>query len=328
VRNFGVICAGTPAANAATEREPAAVEIIMKKIGMKWKLALAAVLCAAPAAAYTYTTKVTLKFADDVGGAADSGTLVIGNTGARQIGIDDNEIQARAANGGASTLYMQHAGGLLAVGGDIGMNEYSQIWMDNEVAIGFNNYYDPDYYGDNDYHAEVSISELFVGHNVAIGALPTSGGTVCADLYGRLKICSSTRELKKDVGDLRYGLREVMGMRPVSFDWKEDGRHDIGFIAEDADAVVPELTVRAPDGKVQGFNYQHYTAVLTHAVQEQQGVIESLHGDLQASRQELTNLGSELARRDRDVDALRRELSELTREVASMRKASTHPSSR
>ena len=81
--------------------------------------------------------------------------------------------------------------------------------------------------------------------------------------------CSSSILYKENISDFEGGLSIVSKMRPVTFDWKETGKNDIGLISEEVLEIEPRLvTVDKETGEVGGVNYRHYTAVLTKAVQE------------------------------------------------------------
>lgn len=108
------------------------------------------------------------------------------------------------------------------------------------------------------------------------------GFTTCwqsntGDNLGR---CSSSQRYKDNVAEIPYGLAEILQMRPVQYDWNNRGTstdvHDIGLIAEEVSAIIPELGSYNEDGQIDSLNYRHYTAVLTKAIQEQQVLIEEL----------------------------------------------------
>ncbi len=56
-------------------------------------------------------------------------------------------------------------------------------------------------------------------------------------------------------------------MRPVHFKWKKSGEEDIGFIAEEVDALDPVLSQRK-DGRVEGVKYSQLTSLIVNAIQE------------------------------------------------------------
>ncbi|MDD9954329.1 MAG: tail fiber domain-containing protein [Candidatus Woesearchaeota archaeon] len=110
----------------------------------------------------------------------------------------------------------------------------------------------------------------------------------------KLGICSSSLKLKENVQDLELGLDLVRKMRPVSFDWKVDGRNDIGFISEELHEIEPRLVIYEDEtGHPASVNYRHYTAALTKAIQE-------------------------LDERTSEVEQLRKELDELKAQVAAL----------
>jgi len=82
--------------------------------------------------------------------------------------------------------------------------------------------------------------------------------------------CSSLRKLKNDIQDLSFGMDALMKLRPVEYTWKpEQGGHDdLGFIAEEVEAISPRLVTYDKDGGLLGVKYHHLTALLTKAAQE------------------------------------------------------------
>lgn len=119
-----------------------------------------------------------------------------------------------------------------------------------------------------------------------------SGGTILcranSGLVGRVGPCSaSSRHLKDDIEALGGASELLAALEPVRFSWKADGRPDIGLIAEEVAATIPELVTRGDDGEIQGVNYLHLTAVLVGAWQEQQAEIASQQHEILALRAEL-----------------------------------------
>jgi len=92
----------------------------------------------------------------------------------------------------------------------------------------------------------------------------------------------SDSTLKKDIETIPDALEKVMGLRGVTFAWK-DGREDkrrMGFIAQEAQEFIPE----AVDGVEGGMSIQYapVVALLTEAIQEQQRQIIDLQYYLKA----------------------------------------------
>ena len=56
-----------------------------------------------------------------------------------------------------------------------------------------------------------------------------------------LKAKSSSRRYKENIIDLSMNTENIYDLRPVSFDWKGNGKSDFGLIAEEVDDVLPTL---------------------------------------------------------------------------------------
>ena len=106
-------------------------------------------------------------------------------------------------------------------------------------------------------------------------------GTVTAFNF----ISSSSLRYKTNVAELGGALEAIERLRPVTFDWKADGRHDLGLIAEDVAAVIPDAVAFDAVGP-QGISYQSLTALLIAAVKEQQEQIRELQRELRAAARE------------------------------------------
>ena len=112
---------------------------------------------------------------------------------------------------------------------------------------------------------------------------------------------------KDNVRPLENALDSVLQLRGVSFDWKAEhgGGHEIGFVAEEVGAVVPELVTWEEDGKdAKGLAYDRISALTVEAIKEQQRQIEAL----QASHEQVL---AELAAQQEASDELRRQIAEL-----------------
>jgi len=93
---------------------------------------------------------------------------------------------------------------------------------------------------------------------------------------------ASDAKLKENVENLNYGLKDVLDIRPVSFDWKDkrNGQHDIGVIAQEIEKIIPEVVVEVDtlnsEDTHKTVDYAKLTSVLIKAVQEQQQQINEL----------------------------------------------------
>ena len=89
-------------------------------------------------------------------------------------------------------------------------------------------------------------------------------------------IQTSDLRLKTNIQPLKYGLKEVMNMQPVSYNWKTDPTSNgkIGLIAQEVRSVVPEVVVGDEQKENLGMNYAELVPVLINAIKEQQKEID------------------------------------------------------
>jgi hypothetical protein len=82
------------------------------------------------------------------------------------------------------------------------------------------------------------------------------GGTVTA---------SSDEKIKENITTIENALEKVLNLRGVEFDYKIDGVHSIGFIAQEVEKIFPDL-VFGTDPK--SIAYQNFVAILVEAIKE------------------------------------------------------------
>jgi hypothetical protein len=116
---------------------------------------------------------------------------------------------------------------------------------------------------------------LNVSGNVALNGNVsyTVGGTdtataVCRNSQGQLAGCTSASRFKENVANLTLGLDQLRLLQPVSYTWKSTGQDDIGFIAEQVAAVIPQAVTYNENGEVATFNYNTVSALLVSGVKD------------------------------------------------------------
>ncbi len=106
------------------------------------------------------------------------------------------------------------------------------------------------------------------------GAFSATGNVCAANIP-----CTSDARLKRDVANLKYGLDQLLRLRPVSWRWKSEpeGKPQMGLVAQEVEKVMPELVLKDADStKPLGLNYMALLPVAVKAIQEQQAQIEQL----------------------------------------------------
>tara|TARA_R110000782_G_scaffold63135_1_gene129541 strand:+ start:1879 stop:3468 length:1590 start_codon:yes stop_codon:yes gene_type:complete len=93
---------------------------------------------------------------------------------------------------------------------------------------------------------------------------------------------SSDKRLKENIEVIPDAVNKVKQIKGVSFDWKENisdvtskTGHDIGVLAQDIEAVLPEL-VTTRDSGYKAVSYEKIVALLIEAIKEQQLQIDEL----------------------------------------------------
>jgi len=125
-----------------------------------------------------------------------------------------------------------------------------------------------------------------VGGVLNIGAASQDGAKIRCD--GLLKTLSlqaqnftqtSDARKKENVKTIEDSVATIQKLRPVTFDWKEGGKSDVGFIAQEVKEVYPELVAEDGTGHFS-VAYTGLVAPLVRAVQQQQEMILALEARL------------------------------------------------
>ena len=110
------------------------------------------------------------------------------------------------------------------------------------------------------------------GAAIRVGTGATNGNGATLTLLGAWTNGSDSTK-KWDISTVKYGLAEVMKLRPVRYKWKITGQEDFGFLAQEVKNILPEI-VYGEEGQMT-ISYGQITSVLTKAMQEQQKIIDN-----------------------------------------------------
>ena len=113
--------------------------------------------------------------------------------------------------------------------------------------------------------------------------------TDAGDLHvdGNVTAYSSTisdERLKDNVSTIENALDKVENLRGVEYDWNagsKQGKHDLGFIAQEVESVLPDLVIEqelpfVDGGEYKTLDYEKITAVLVEAVKELSARVKEL----------------------------------------------------
>lgn len=117
---------------------------------------------------------------------------------------------------------------------------------------------------------------------VAVGSIAV---TASATAYNT----SSDYRLKQDVVDMEGSIERLKALKPCNFAWKVNGERTDGFIAHEAQQVVPEAVTGVKDAvdddgnpEYQGIDQSKLVPLLTKSLQEAVARIESLEAKVVA----------------------------------------------
>lgn len=97
----------------------------------------------------------------------------------------------------------------------------------------------------------------------------------------------SSKRWKTNIHPIENALDKVQRLRGVTFDWKKNGKHDIGLVAEEVGQVIPEVVAFESNKKdAKSVDYSRLVALLIEAVKAQQKEIESLKATVESLRSE------------------------------------------
>jgi hypothetical protein len=229
----------------------------------------------------------------------NGGSLIIGPVNSNNLAMDNDEIQARN-NGTAGTLFLNRHGGVTQTGSDLDVfgvvNATGNITTDGKINVGG----DIDADGDIRFgtHGEFSdVGNWTISSNTAIesswdaiDALGSSSHRWSEVWAQNGVIQTSDLRDKTNIRDLNYGLKEILKLRSIKFNWKQSAFKEdkFGLIAQDLQKVMPEVVrdyeykrdkngsrEKVPSERL-GVAYDDLIPVLIKAIQEQQQEIDAL----------------------------------------------------
>ena len=93
--------------------------------------------------------------------------------------------------------------------------------------------------------------------------------------------------------NLKYGLDQLLRLRPVSWRWKSEpeGKPQMGLVAQEVEQVLPELVLKDADAtKPLGLNYMALLPVMVKSIQEQQAQIQQQQRQIEQLQARVTQL--------------------------------------
>jgi hypothetical protein len=129
----------------------------------------------------------------------------------------------------------------------------------------------------------------------------------------------SSRRWKTNIQPLQGALGKIEQLRGVSYDMKESGLHQIGLIAEEVGAVIPEVVTFEKNGKdAQGVDYGRLTALLIEATKAQQVLIRRQQKEIEVQRKQLEAQRKQTDNQQKQINAQRTAMQRQATKIAGL----------
>lgn len=156
------------------------------------------------------------------------------------------------------------------------------------------------YFGGDGWGNDVQIGSTNAG--VANVGFWNSATNKYMDIFYRSGHSNSDERSKTNIASVTDTLDRLGQLRPVSFEWKTaegagSGERNLGFLAQELEAVFPELVTKHGQDEERFVDYNGVTAVLVEAVRELATRVETL-GQRVAELESRSSQGKRSRRQD------------------------------
>jgi hypothetical protein len=122
------------------------------------------------------------------------------------------------------------------------------------------------------------------------------GSAVFVDSSGKLGTITSSRRFKEEIEPMAQASEGLFALKPVTFRYKKgiDPQRipQFGLVAEDVEAVNPDLVVRDEEGKVNTVRYDAVNAMLLNEFLKEHRKVEELSSIVAEQRKEVNALAA------------------------------------
>src|SRR5437660_10825699 len=124
---------------------------------------------------------------------------------------------------------------------------------------------------------------------------------------------ASSRRFKKEIKPMDQTSEAILGLKPVTFQYKSDSRAtpQFGLIAEEVAKINPDLVVRDDDGEIYTVRYEAVNAMLLNEflkehrnVAEQQNTIAQLKTTVAQQQKQIAAQQATAAQQQKQIEAL------------------------
>ena len=137
-------------------------------------------------------------------------------------------------------------------------------------------------------------NSCFIGN--VFGQTSSGGTAVFINSTGKLGTIVSSRRFKEEIKPMAQASERLFALKPVTFRYKKGidpkGIPQFGLVAEDVEAVNPDLVVRDEEGKVNTVRYDAVNAMLLNEFLKEHRKVEELSSIVAEQRKEVNALAA------------------------------------
>jgi Chaperone of endosialidase len=144
------------------------------------------------------------------------------------------------------------------------------------------------------------------------GQISSGGTAVFINADGKLGTTTSSRRFKEEIKPMERSSEALFALEPVTFRYKSEidpqGISQFGLVAEEVEAINPDLVVRDKEGKVNTVRYEAVNAMLLNEFLKEHRKVEELQAIV--ARQQKS-----FARQQAQIEALASGLQKVSAEL-------------
>ena len=218
------------------------------------------------------------------------------NTASGHQALNNNTTgYSNTANGYQALYYNVTGSNNIAVGDGAGFS----LTMDNNIDI-----------GNGGVAGEAGIIRIGIAGTqtkafiAGISGATSSGGVaVFVNASGQLGTVTSSRRFKQNIAAMNAASEAILSLRPVTFQYKAEidpkGIPQFGLIAEEVNAINPDLVVRDDKGEIHTVRYEQVNAMLLNEFLKDHRRAEAKDAEIASLKQRL----AELEAKDKEREA-------------------------
>jgi Chaperone of endosialidase len=163
----------------------------------------------------------------------------------------------------------------------------------------------------------------FIGN--IFGATSSGGTAVFINSNGRLGTATSSRRFKEEIKPMESVSESILALKPVTFRYKRgidpEAIPQFGLVAEEVEAVNPDLVVRDKEGKPQTVRYEAINAMLLNEFLKEHRKLQEQAATISQLRSTVENQIAANAQQQRQIETLTAGLQKVTARIEASQTA-------